>query len=119
MPTITADNGGGTSSPLAILTPWAAGWPSRNVFHDLIGGDIAVSLAKARPRSGEFQALFDNDNDALDCVALHRTNITTFTLTDSGRGAADMGYALDGEVRMELQANLTYWVVTIGYVRMS
>jgi hypothetical protein len=118
MPTITADSGAGSTSPISILTPWAASWQSANVVHTLIGRDTAVSVTGARPRSGEFQALYDTEAEAFECVTLHR-GATTFTLTDSGIPTVDMSYAIDGEVRLTLEADLRHWVVTIGYMRVE
>lgn len=113
--TISANNGAGTSSPLTALSPYASTRTGRNVIHDLIGGDIAVSLVSPRPRSGTIEYLFDNEQDAFDCLTLHGEE-TSFTLT-ADLSTVSMTYVVDGSgvtIRLDEQS-LRAWIVAVGY----
>jgi len=117
--TISAANGAGTTSPLTILSPYETSWTSRNIVHDLVGGDIAVSLVKPRPRSGELALLYDNETDARAAADLH-TQETTFTLTETDPASVSMTYAVDGQVRCALdESTLSAWIVSVGYQEVS
>ena len=112
--TITATNGAGTSTPLAVGSPYETQWQGRNVVHDLIGGGIAVSLVQPRPRSGDLELLYETEEDAFDCAALHRVE-TTFTLIETSRPHISMTYVVDG-VQVALNPETLHdWTVTIGY----
>lgn len=112
--TITAATGG-TSTPETVLSPYSTEWQSRNIVHDLIGGDIAVSLVKPRPRSGSYDALYLTETDAYACVTLHQAE-TTFTLSDTDRPRVGMTYVVYGQVRIALdEGTREVWVVTVGF----
>lgn len=117
--TISAANGAGTTSPLTILSPWETSWTARNVIHDLVGGDIAVSLVKPRPRSGELSLLYDSETAAFAAATLHLQE-TTFILTESDPASVSMTYVVDGDIRVALDdQTLLVWIVTIGYQEVS
>lgn len=113
--TISAGNGAGTTTPMTVLSPYATSLQSRNVIHDLIGGGIAVSLVRPRPRSGQIALMYDTEADAYACVALHEQE-TTFTLTEPDVPNVSMTYVIDGDVTVELDEDtLTVWTVTVGF----
>lgn len=113
--TISASNGAGTTVPLTILSPWETAYQSRNVIHDLIGGDIAVSLVAPRPRNGEMSLLYDDETAAFAAAALHRQE-TTFVLTETDRPDVSMTYVTDGDIRVALdEQTLNVWIVSVGY----
>lgn len=113
--TISASNGAGSSSPVAVLAEYSATRASRNVIHNLIGGGIAVSLVAPNPRSGVVEYLFADETAAWSCLALH-ANETTFVLTETSVPPVSMTYVVDGEVSIRLdQATSTAWIVAVGY----
>jgi hypothetical protein len=112
--TITARNGAGTTSPHFVTVPYETQWESRNVVHDLIGGDIAVSIVPPRPRSGALELLYLSEGEAFACAALHREP-TAFVLTETDRPLIGMTYILTDSARVTLGTDVHAWIVTIGY----
>lgn len=113
--TISAGDGSGTTSPITVLSPYAAAYASRNVIHDLIGGGIAVSLVQPRPRSGILSLLYGTEADAIAGAQLHRAE-TTFTLTEDEPASISMSYVIDGDVEVALDdETLTVWIVSVGF----
>lgn len=112
---ISAHNGAGTSNPITVLSPYATERQARSIVHDLIGGGIAVSLIEPRPRAGTIAYLFDNEDDAAACLALHAAP-TSFTLTVSDSTSTGMEYVLQGVASLALDPqSITAWIVTVGY----
>jgi len=119
MATITANNGGGTATPITVLSPYEATHQSRNVIHDLVGGGIAVSLVAPRPRRGQVAYLFPDEYTANQCAQLHRI-LTTFTLAGADAPTTDMTYVVDGNVSVALdQDTLVLWTVSVEYQEVS
>lgn len=113
--TIAATNGAGTTSPLTILSPWESRRISRNVVHNLTGGDIAVSLVTPQPRSGTMDLLYPDEAAAFACEELHRQE-SAFTLTETDRPHLSMTYVVDGDVGIRLDPDtLTLFIVSISY----
>ena len=113
--TISATNGAGTTSPVSVLSPWAAQWTSRNVIHDLIGGGIAVALVAPRPRSGQMELLYQTEAEAFAGANLHREE-TSFALAETDTPHVSMTYVVDGTVDVRLDEDtLVLWIVTVGY----
>lgn len=113
--TISASNGAGSSSPIAVLAEYSATRTSRNIVHNLIGGGIAVSLVAPNPRSGVVEYLFTDETEAWSCLDLH-ANETSFVLTDTTTPPVSMTYVVDGEVSIRLdEATSTVWVVSVGF----
>lgn len=112
--TISATNGAGNTSPLAILAPYSTAWQSRNIVHDTIGGDIAVSLVPPRPRSGTLELLYAAEDDAYACSALHGVQ-TSFTLSEPEVPHMAMTYVVDREVSTRLNEQTGEWVVSVGF----
>jgi hypothetical protein len=117
--TISAANGAGSTVPLTILSPWETQYEARNVIHDLIGGDVAVSLVAPRPRNGSMDLLYATESDAFAAIALHREE-TTFTLTDTDRPSVSMSYVTDGNLGIRLdESTLSAWIVSVGYQELT
>lgn len=113
--TISASNGAGSSSPIAVLAEYSATRTSRNVLHNLIGGGIAVSLVAPNPRSGVIEYLFTDETAAWSCLDLHAVE-TTFVLTETSRPVVSMTYVVNGEASIRLDAaTSTVWVVSVGF----
>ncbi|WP_457100312.1 hypothetical protein [Microbacterium sp. P5_E9] len=113
--TITATNGAGTTSPLTVLSPYETLWTSRNIIHDLVGGDIAVSLVAPRPRSGVLELLYPDEPSAFQCAALHEAR-SAFTLVETDRPSVSMTYVVDGDVTLRLDEDtLELFIVSIGF----
>jgi hypothetical protein len=104
---------------MTILSPWETAWRGRNIVHDLIGGGIAVSLVRPRPRAGSMVLLYDTETDAFAAAALHLEE-TTFVLTESDPASVSMTYVVDGDLRVSLdESSLRAWLVTVGYQEVS
>lgn len=113
--TITASNGAGSSTPTTVLSPYATGWVSRNVVHDLADGDIAVSLVMPRPRAGTLDLLYPDEASAFACAALHE-EVSTFTLVETDRPNVSMTYVVDGAVSVRLdEGTLEQFLVSVDY----
>lgn len=116
MPTITADIGADTTSPLLIV-PWSTEQDSANVFHDIQGATMPwVSIQGARARRGEL-ALFYGDDEAAAAAAREMlSEPDTFTIDYDQRPSLEFTFAVDGTVRMELDEQTSdHWVVRFGY----
>lgn len=88
---------------------------SRNVVHDLIGGDIAVTLVQASPRAGELRLFYISESDAWTAYELHAP-ADTFTLSDTDIADIGMLYVLNGQLQIGLDdTTRAQWVVTVGY----
>lgn len=113
--TVSAQNGAGSATPITVLSPYATRWEGRNIIHDLIGGDLAVSLVAPRPRAGTIRYLFEGETEAIACAQLHREE-SAFQLTDTETPAVSMQYVLDGAAEAALDPDtLQLWIVTVEY----
>lgn len=108
------DGNGQTVSP-ALVLGYQTSRSSQNIIHDLIGGGIAVTLIRPRPRSGTLELFFLTEEVGFDALEKHGRE-TTFTLTDSDRASVNMTYALDGTLDLRLdEATRERWVLSVGY----
>ncbi|GMM94760.1 hypothetical protein [Microbacterium sp. MTN4-26] len=115
--TISAANGSGTTSPLAI-DGYAPSRTSRNVIHDLLDGSIGVSYIAPRPRSGTLRLTYRTLPEAFAAFTLHGEE-TSFTLT-STVSQVGMSYALDGELSMPtLDPRSGMYVIEVGYQELT
>lgn len=112
--TITRVSDSATSSPDLVLG-YATARRSRNVIHDLIGGDIAVTLVSTAPRSGTLELFYVDEAEAWDALELH-TGADTFTIADTDRPDIGMTYVLSGDVGLALdEQTRDHWVVSVAY----
>lgn len=111
---IANDSSTDSTSPLTMLG-YQTARESQNIVHDLIGGGIAVTLIRPRPRKGTLELGYVLEADAVAAVALHSRE-TTFTLSDSDRASVSMTYVVDGSVSLELDdESRDRWIVSVDY----
>lgn len=116
--TITATNGAGSTSPLAV-TGYATQRQSRNIIHDLLDGGIAVSFIPLRPRSGTLVTVYDSKAAAWDAYALYADS-DTFTYVNADLPEVSMTFALDGRLSIEPDDEVPgVWYVDAGYQEVS
>lgn len=115
--TISATNGAGSTSPVAIggYSPSRA---SRNKIHDLLDGSIGVSYVAPRPRSGTLRLFYTSKTAAFAAYNLHAAK-TSFALTSTDVAEVGMTYALDGSVDMDLDAETGQWWVAVGFQELT
>lgn len=113
--TVSAGDGSGTASPITVVSPYSTLRENRSVVHDLIGGDIAVSVNAPRPRSGDVAYLFDSAAAADACARMHMAR-TFFTLS-AEVPEVSMSYVVAGAgVRVDIDTQtLTAWIVSVGF----
>ena len=86
-----------------------------NVFHDLIGGGLAVTLRAAQARTGELKLLYATRAAADETeVALRSATLLTYADTDP---EFTLRFAVDGTISLAQAAigNTDYWVLSFGY----
>lgn len=103
-------------TPLLTLG-YSSSAQSLNVTHQVLGGDLDVTVRAAGMRTGTLQFLFSDEDDAAACELMHRQPMS-FTLTDDDRATIDMTYviapagniarALDGDTRDQ-------WTVSVDF----
>lgn len=114
--TITASNGAGSTSPLAVAG-YDASRRSRNVIHDLLDGSIGVSYIAPRPRSGDLVTVYTDRAEAFAAYELYAQE-TSFTYVSEEVGEVGMTFVLDGSLDIEaepLDEGSTVWYVRVGY----
>jgi len=112
---ITVNDGTTGSISPALVLGYQARRESRNIVHDIIGGGIALTLIRPRPRSGTLELFFLTEDDAFAALTKHALE-TTFTLSDADRPSVGMTYALSGGIDIRLdQATRVRWVVAVDY----
>lgn len=111
---LVLDDSGAYSEPVMILG-YETYQESQNKIHDLIGGGIAVTLVKPRPRKGTLDFFFLNEETATDCLQLHGRE-STFMISDEDRAIVTMYYVVSGSISMKLdEETRNRWVVSIDY----
>ena len=113
---ITVNDGSGTSTSPALVLGYDTQRASQNIVHDIIGGGIAVSLIRPRPRAGTLELFYLTEAAAFAALDLHSIE-STFSLADSDRPAVNMTYALDGSgVQVALDPETrNRWIVSVSY----
>lgn len=110
--TVTSDST--TISP-ALVLGYETSRESQNTVHDIIGGGIAVTLVRPRPRSGTLELFFLTEGDAFDAMTKHSLE-SSFTLSDTDRPSVNMTYVVSGALDLRLdEATRTRWVLSVGY----
>ncbi len=114
--TITATNGAGSTSPLAVAG-YDASRRSRNVIHDLLDGSIGVSFIAPRPRSNDLVLVYTDRAEAFAAYALLALE-TSYTYTNDDLPEVGMNFVLDGSLDIEaepIDETQTVWYVRVGY----
>ncbi len=115
MTTLIVPNNGTTqnTSPTLVLG-YETARESQNVVHDIIGGGVAFTLIRPRPRAGTLELFFSDESAAFQALNMHALE-TSFTLTDTDRPVVGMTYVVDGSVSIRLTDDRKRWVVSVGY----
>lgn len=113
--TITASAGSpATTSPVAVRG-YTTVRESSNRKHNLIGGEIAVVLGPARPRSGTLELHYATSATAVNALNLH-SRAATYALVVTGLNAVNMTYVISDGGRVTLDKRDTgQWVVLVDY----
>lgn len=116
--TITATNGAGTTSPLAV-EKYSAERSSRNVIHDLLDGSLGVSFVTPRPRSGVLSLVYQTRAEAWAGFNLHSAP-SSFQYLSSEVPEIGMRYVIDGSgIRVDQHDVTGLWIVTVGFQEVS
>ena len=111
---ISAANGAGSTSPLAVAG-YDAARQSRNIIHDLLDGTIGVSFIAPRPRSGDLVTVYDDAAQAFAALDLYGEECA-FTLASSDLTQLGMTFVVDGTIGVEQdRAHPGIWYVLVGY----
>lgn len=103
-----------TTSPTLVLG-YQANRESQNIIHDIIGGGIAVTLIRPRPRAGTLRLFYLTEEDAFESLGYHSRE-TTFSLSDTERPSYAMTYVLDGNLDIELDPEgRRRWVLSVDF----
>lgn len=112
---ITVNDGTSTTTSPVLVLGYQTSRESQNVVHDLIGGGIAVTLVRPRPRAGTLELFYVTEAAAHAAAELHAGE-TSFTFTDTERTTVAMTYVVDGSVGVELDdESREYWTVSVDY----
>lgn len=110
---ITRTSDSATTSPTLVLG-YETTRSGRNVVHDLINGDIAVTIVKPRPRSGTLELFYPDETEAWAAFALHSL-ADTYTLADTDRPGIGMLYVVQNASLALDDATRNRWVVSVEY----
>lgn len=112
---ITVNDGTATTTSPALVLGYDTSRESLNIVHDIIGGGIAVTLIRPRPRQGTLELFYTTEAGAFAALSLHSRE-STFTLSDTDRPAVSMTYVADGSMSLSLDTETrTRWVLSVGY----
>lgn len=112
---ITVNDGSGMTVSPALVLGYQTSTESQNIVHDLIGGGIAVTLVRPRPRSGRLELLFLQEADGFLALKAHARE-TTFSLSDTDRPEVGMDYVTEGAIDLSLdEQTRKRWVLSVGY----
>lgn len=114
--TITRAGDSATTTPKTIRLPDDVTDESRNIEHDLLNGDMAITLIPPRPGSGEMTLVYETESDARAARALHRA-ADHFALVDTDNADRDTTYVLgQGGTRLALDPETkVYWFLFVSY----
>lgn len=96
MHTITATNGAGTTTPLAV-EGYSLSLESRSHFHDTLDGGIGFAYVPPRPGSGPITLVYSSRAAAYAALSLHSLS-PLFSWVSEDVPEASMTYAVDGSV---------------------
>jgi len=111
--TITATNGTGSTSPVAVSN-YSISMQSRTVYHDTLDGGLGQSWVPPRPGSGTLTLTYLTEADANAARLLHTLSPTYAWATDALTTVA-MTYGVDGSVDLSYDAAARVWTLTVGY----
>nr|WP_315266028.1 hypothetical protein [Microbacterium lemovicicum] len=109
--TITASNGAGTSTPVAVEN-YGIRAESRSTFHDTLDGGLGLAYVPPRLASTTLSLVFTNSADAWACYNLHQAS-ARFMLSSDETPEIAMTYAVSGSVEIVPDARAGLWRVSI------
>ncbi|MBX3094306.1 MAG: hypothetical protein KF680_07210 [Cryobacterium sp.] len=110
----TLSDGVTTVTPLQVLG-YEADRRGQNITHELVDGDVAISLRRAQLRKGNLELLFDDRATAFTCLTMH-SRPARLTLSEDDLSEISMQYVVDGELRISLDPSTqTAWTVRVGF----
>jgi hypothetical protein len=113
----------GNTEPSAILaqsTPllvdgWQESVDTRTVVNTIVGGGTDITPYPAGLRTGQYVAVFQDEEDAAALVRMHQQP-ARFTVQDTARPSIGMLYVPVGTITRTLDDDTRdYWLVTIPY----
>jgi len=112
--TTTITSGTTTFTPI-LIRDYQSTQTSGNLIHELLGGEVDVTLREASTRSGSLQLLFPDEATAQACRAAH-ASAAVFELHQTDATSVEMTYVVDGrlEVAPDEEAENVWWV-TVEY----
>ncbi|CAI9386090.1 hypothetical protein [Microbacterium sp. T2.11-28] len=113
MTTITAVTSGNTTTPLAV-DGYEAERESRNIIHDLLSGNVAVTLISPRPRAGTLQLMYTAHSDAFAAFNLHAEE-TVFTITNPDVTNVGMSYVVRDGIGIRQDDTRAGWIVSVDF----
>lgn len=111
---ITVNDGTEESVSPTLVLGYGTSRESLNIVHDIIGGGIAVTLIRPRPRAGTLELFFSEETPAFEALELHSRE-STFTLSDTDRPAVGMTYVVEGTSDLALDGSRKRWTLSVGY----
>lgn len=112
---ITANNGAGSTSPLAVAGPSEASRRSRNVIHDLLDGSVGTSFVAPRPRSGDMVTVYTDRVEAFAAFELLAEE-SSFKYTNAAMPELNMTFVLDGSLDIKQDDDRPdIWYVRVGF----
>lgn len=114
--TITRAGDSATTTPKTLRLPDDVIDESRNVEHDLLNGDMAITLVAPRPGMGEMTLVYPDEASARAGRALHRA-ADHFELVDTENTARNTTYVLgQGGTRLSLDPETKrFWFLNVSY----
>lgn len=104
----------GSSTPL-LVDGWEESVETRNVVNNIVGGGVDITPYPADLRSGQYVAVFQDEEDAAALVQMHRQT-ARFTIQDTERPSIGMLYVANGTITRSLDdESREFWLVTIPY----
>ena len=101
------------------ITPWdRIGFESHNqprtIVHDLLNGDIAVSIIPPRPRSGPLLLLFAEADDA-ETARQALLAPAVWTVTDPVPAINGLRFVVSDDISPAQQDDRSTWLLNLGY----
>ena len=113
--TITRAGDSATTTPKTILLPDDVIDESRNIEHDLLSGDMAITLIPPRPGTGDMTLVYDDETAARAARGLHRV-ADSFLLVGTENTARNSTYVVgSGGTRLGRDRTSEYWQLVASY----
>ena len=111
--TITALNGAGVTTPLAVSEP-SSDMESRTIYHDTLDGGVGQSWIPPRPRSGTLTLTYTAEADA-NAARLLFAAAPRFSWVTTDVSTLSMTFGVDSSISTNLDASTGVWTVSVGF----